>query len=195
MCKDVEKVGPEFMGPMVGAADAVGPALELDAFKPFEGPGPEVLVISAGAVAVADTLLDTAVAVTRSDTPLHEIASPDTDSFSDSSFSEAPELSTENLAWGKKEEYFRVSLSGEDLARPTGDGGSPVGRAIMDPLSSLESVGSELVGFACMSYTGPNSAMQMVPRRVLGSPELEEVAPRVSEGDDTAERESCSRRG
>jgi hypothetical protein len=31
--------------------------------------------------------------------------------------------------------------------------------------------------------------MQMVPRRVHGSPELEEVAPRVSEGDDTAERE------
>jgi hypothetical protein len=66
-------------------------------------------------------------------------------------------------------EYFLVSLSDQDWPP-----GKYVRPSAVSTEVGLESVESDPLGSPCTSYTGPNSDMQLVPRRVAGGPDLEE---------------------
>jgi hypothetical protein len=100
-----------------------------------------------------------------------------TRSESGSSFTGDPCLEEELLAWGKKEEYFQVSLSEGEFDGPARAEGIVMGRAASEHQLSVESVERELFSSPCMSFTGPNSDMQLVPRRVQEDPVLEEITP------------------
>jgi hypothetical protein len=185
----VEEVGLEALGPVEGGADVVGTVLEPDAVKRVECVGPEMLGPMVGAAVDVGPGLIVDVDATRSVTSLHEAVSSGTGSYSDSSTSTEPELGKEDLAWGKTEEYFRLSLSGEGFAGSEREDSGLVRRVTLDTQFCSDSVGSGLADSACMSYTGPNSVMQMVPRRAHGDPEFVEAIPRVSEDVGSAERE------
>lgn len=168
------------MGPMVGAAEATEGALvglDLIAEEVWSVPSPTHVVSNE--------------VEARSVPPLVHGEASLLGTFSDSGSCSTgvPGLGEGSLAWGKKEEYFQVSLSEVDRGELARAGGSFTGRAASDRLWSLESVESELPSSPCMSYTGPNSAMQLVPRRIQEDPELEEVTPEVLAEGDTAELE------
>jgi hypothetical protein len=103
----------------------------------------------------------------------YEASLPDTWSVSGSCSTGGHGAVEESLAWGKKEEYFQVSISEVELGGP---------KRADEVLASeqhhmLESVESELLSSPCMSFTGPNSDMQMVPRRQQRDPVLREATP------------------
>jgi hypothetical protein len=79
----------------------------------------------------------------------------------------------ELLAWGKKEEYFQVSISEVELGGPK----RAAELFASEQHPRLESVERELLSSPCMSFTGPNNDMQMVPRRQQKDPVLQEAAP------------------
>jgi hypothetical protein len=151
--QDVEKLGVEAVEPLERGADDVGPVLEPVAVKVVVTSWQEELGPTDGAGLDVEAGLDTDEGTARSGTPLHEAVSPDTGSLSGSSLSAKSGFAQEALSWGKHEEYFRVSLSGEVFAGTACENRDLSCRATMDPQPSLESVGTEALGSACMSYT------------------------------------------
>jgi hypothetical protein len=90
--------------------------------------------------------------------------------------------SSSSVDGSEEEEYFQVSLSEQEQEQDKPMGESFSVELVEDRSASLE---SDPIGSPCPSYTGPNSDMQMVPRRAFEGPNLEESVPAEVGNDDT----------